>query len=306
MPVTSFLKRLISEPLVQFLVVGGVLFAIYSAMNPDEPALETQVIEIGPARVTQLIETYQKTWSRAPTAPELDGLIKAFIKEEVYYREGRALGLDDNDTVLRRRMQQKMEFLMEPGADEMTPGEEELQQFLADNRDMYQIPPGLAFAQVFIDPEKHGGAAQAEAERLLAVLEAGPQDERTVSQLGDATLLAFFTPLSPLDAIARQFGRDFADMIMQAETGRWFGPVASAYGLHLVFVDAKKSARLPTVAEIRERLVWDWQAARRAETIDRRYQELRDRYEVRVVFPDTAAASDMSALSDTSSVRARP
>ena len=129
----TVVRRFLSEPLVQFLLIGVVVFAAWSARRPLAAEADRQVIEVGPGRIAQLVETFSRTWQRPPTPRELNGLIEAFVKEEIFYREGREIGLDQNDTVFRRRLQQKMEFLIEPREEELNPTDGELQTYLGEN-----------------------------------------------------------------------------------------------------------------------------------------------------------------------------
>ncbi|MDQ6438169.1 hypothetical protein RB623_29295 [Mesorhizobium sp. LHD-90] len=109
-PGMSFLRRFLAEPLVQFLVIGIALFG-YTAVDRSPSEADRQMIEVGPGRIAQLFGTFSLTWQRAPNPEELNGLVEAFVKEGIFYREGTKMGLDRDDTVYRRRMQQKMEFL---------------------------------------------------------------------------------------------------------------------------------------------------------------------------------------------------
>ncbi len=152
---TNF-RRVLGEPLVQFLLIGICVFGLYSAVGQSPPEAEPQSIEIGPGRIAQLLETFSRTWQRPPTQDELNGLIEAFIKEEIFYREGRKAGLDRDDTVFRRRLQQKMEFLMEPTAAELTPVEKDLQTFLDARSEMFRIAERVAFRQILLRSAETG------------------------------------------------------------------------------------------------------------------------------------------------------
>ena len=104
------LKKLFREPLVHFLLLGSVLFAAHGALVPTS---EPGKIVVSQVRIGHLTEGFARTWLRAPTAEELEGLIRDYIREEVYCREAMAMGLDRDDTIIRRRLQQKLEFLSE-------------------------------------------------------------------------------------------------------------------------------------------------------------------------------------------------
>jgi hypothetical protein len=280
----SLLRRIFSEPFFQFILIGALIFAAYSAINQraDDPQEETIVVSAG--QIRQILQVSSRTWQRPPTPEELSGLIDAYVKEEVFYREGRKLGLDDNDTVFRRRLQQKMEFLMEPSAAELTPGEGELEAFLEANREAFRIPQQLAFEQVYFSPERRGTATAADATEALERLRAG--DVSDPAELGDPTMLPQRMPLTPADRIELNFGGDFAAGLTDAPVGEWVGPVRSGFGLHLVKVDEREETRDPSLTEVIGVVTREWEDKRRREIADERYAEMREKYEVVVEIPE--------------------
>jgi hypothetical protein len=286
----TWLRRLVAEPLFQFLVIGVLLFGGYSLLQERAGDPEPETILVSSGRIAQLAEIFSRTWQRQPTPDELRGLVDSFVKEEVFYREGRKLGLDEDDTVFRRRLQQKMEFLMEPSSAELTPGDGELEAFLAANRDAYRLPAQMAFAQIYLDPQKHDDAA-AEAERLLSELGDGGDDVDPTT-LGDRTLLPAAMPLSSESGIAATFGEEFASALAATPVGEWTGPVRSTFGVHIVRIDERKAPRDPELSEVAEYVRRDWEEKRRREIADQRYDQLRKRYTVVVeATPPAQAAS---------------
>lgn len=286
----SFLRRFLAEPLVQFLLIGVAVFGFYTAIDRSPAQADRQVIEVGPGRVAQLFETFSRTWQRPPTPEELNGLVEAFVQEEIFYREGTKMGLDRDDTVFRRRMQQKMEFLMEPGEAELDPSEAELRAYLKDNAEGFRVPARLAFRQIFLDPSKRGEGVQQDAEALLAALEVdegGPDP----ADAGDPTLLPHTVRLIRADQIESDFGRQFVEELSRAEAGRWVGPIRSTYGLHLVFIDERAPARDPELDEVRDVVLREWQAGKRRRIAEERYREMRANYEVIVTPPGEETTS---------------
>lgn len=281
----TWLRRFVSEPLFQFLVIGAVIFGTYSALNRPTDKPPEQSIIVTPGQVAQLMEVFSRTWQRPPTADELRGLIDAYLKEEIYYREGRKLGLDENDTVFRRRLQQKMEFLMEPSAAELTPEDGELEAFFEANRASFRLPARYGFEQIYFNPEKRGDAALSDATEALQELLAG--DVPDPLELGDQTMLSPSVPLLPTDRIELTFGSGFAAALADAPVGEWTGPVRSSFGLHLVRVDEKTEARDPPLAEVIGVVTREWEDKRRREIADERYKEMRERYDVIVEMPET-------------------
>jgi parvulin-like peptidyl-prolyl isomerase len=275
----SLLVRAIREPLVQFFLIGAAVFGLYAltADNRQEELRDTIVVAEG--RIQQLAEVFTKTWQRPPTDRELRGLIDAYVKEEVYYREALKLGLDRDDTLIRRRMQQKMEFLTEPGEDVLVADDSGLQAFLDHNKGEFRVEPRIAFEQVFINPEKGDEAASARAKQTLAALETAASGS-VPSDLGDPTLLPTITPLTPLSGIARNFGETFAQKLTDLPEDEWAGPVPSPFGLHLVRVTERIDGYDPPLHEVRKAVEQKWRTQKRGDFQEQEYERLRAKYDV--------------------------
>jgi PPIC-type PPIASE domain len=283
----AFVSRIIREPLFHFVVIGAAVFGLYALVGDsvDEPRDKIVVTE---GRVQQLAQVFAKTWQRSPTSEELRGLVDAYIKEEVYYREALKLGLDRDDTLIRRRMQQKMEFVTEPSDDLLRADDSELQAFLDAHRAEFRVEPRIAFDQVFLNPERAGEAALVRAKQTLETLKAsGPGN--VPPDVGDPTLLPASTPLSPLSSIGRSFGETFAVHLTDLPESEWAGPIKSPYGLHLVRVTQRISGYDPKLAEIRDAVEQEWRTQKRDKFQDQAYDQLLANYEV--VLPAAKAAS---------------
>jgi len=203
------------------------------------------------------------------------------------------MGLDTDDTIIRRRIRQKLDFIAADVASLAEPSEEELERYLTAHADDFRIPPRYTFLQVYLDPGQRGEAAQADARELLEALRRDP--ELDVRRLGDPTLLGYaFQEVSGQD-IANLFGQDFAtameslDWPAEDRPGRWQGPIPSSYGLHLVRIDARSEGRLPGLEEIADAVRREWENARRNEVKEQFYADLLRRYEVSIQWPDLSA-----------------
>jgi len=270
-------SRLLREPLVHFLLLGLALFAI-GWLRGDSPSAESRRIVITPGRVEQLATMFTRTWQRPPTRVELDGLVEEYVKEEVYYRQARVMGLDEDDTIIRRRLRQKLEFMTDAAAEE-PPTEAELVAFLAEREEVYRIPPRLALRHIYFSVDRRGDAAAADAEALLRRLPAGrwPEDG---SELGDPLLLELPQGLLSPHEISRLLGSRFAEAVETLPVGAWSGPVESGFGLHLVLVTERVDGRAARLEEVRGAVERDWLAERRELLGRELYEELRRQYEV--------------------------
>jgi hypothetical protein len=279
----TYLRRLIREPLVQFLILGAGLFLLYGYVGDAAPERADRIL-VDEAEVARLSEQFQRTWMRPPTREELAGLAEDFVKEEILYREALALGLDRDDLVIRRRMRQKMEFLNADLVEQREPTHEELQAYLDANPGKFRLPARYSFRQIYLGPDGAGGARR--AADLLARLRADPALGADPQALGDPTLLPPGMELAPQREIAATFGTEFADVVSGLPEAGWRGPYGSSYGLHLVRLTEKTEGGLPQLGQIRSAVAREWSNERRQAADDRFYQALRERYSVEIRLPE--------------------
>ena len=127
------MKTVLREPLLQFLVAGLILSVFWGAWG-NNPGSDNEQIIVGSARIEQIKSAWKKQWRRQPTEQELESLIEKFVQEEVLYREALNMGLEEDDSIIRRRLAQKMQFLIKDIADRKPPEEAELMAFFNQNR----------------------------------------------------------------------------------------------------------------------------------------------------------------------------
>jgi hypothetical protein len=288
---SSWSGRLIREPLVHFLLLGGLLFGAYYYFNDEPLVSDSNRIVIDEAQVASLAATFQRTWLRLPTHDELVGLVQDRVREEILYREALALGLDRDDQVVRRRMSQKMEFLNTDLTEPEPPTEAELQTYLEANMDRFRASERLSFTQVYL---KEDGQEQATA--LLQQLAGHRPSELKLEKLGDASLLPGAMQQADIRVLNRVFGNDFAARLSAAPLGRWSGPYASPYGLHLVYVSERQPPREPQFSEVQSAVEREWLAERQHEANERFYQALHERYTVETAYPTPASGDGMVAM----------
>jgi parvulin-like peptidyl-prolyl isomerase len=238
-------KRWLKDPLFHFLLLGGLMFAVYTGLNRTDNQ-NTEEVRISAAEVEWLKQTWSRQWQRPPNEMELRGLVTDYLKELLLAREAQALGLDENDTVVRRRLAQKMRFLVEDTTRLAEPDESELRQYFSAHRARYQQPATISFSQRFFTTETT-------AHDALSVLKENP-----AAQLGDPSLLPSDVTTADAQTITNLFGQQFTSKVFMLETDRWRGPLASAYGFHLVRVVDMKPAQLPAFEEAREQVLEDW------------------------------------------------
>ena len=270
---------------MHFIAIGAVIFLLASPGKNEQTVAPRDRIVITEGRLQQLVQIFMKTWQRPPTGQELRGLIDANVKEEVYFREALKLGLDRDDTVIRRRMQQKMEFLTEPSEDLLAASDADLKAYLAAHRTDFRVEATVAFEQIFIDPKASETTAAERAEKLKAIA----SQTTDVTSLGDPTLLPHAMPKMELSLIDRTFGKDFGRQLTALPLNTWHGPVRSSYGLHIVRVTERHESYDPPLAQVRTAVERKWRTAKRDAYQRAEYQRLRKKYDV--ILPQLEAAT---------------
>ncbi len=276
----KLLLRLLREPLLHFLAIGGLIFLLFAAVAGPSPE-PADTIVVGPARIERLAKGFQAVWRRPPTDDELRTIIDDFVREEIYYRKALTLGLDRNDAVIRRRLRQKMEFLTDTGADILEPAAGELEAYLAANEKTFRRGPRLSFEQIYLG-ETPGPESII---RSLSALKSDPVTDP--SAWGEHSLLPARLGLSPPDAIDGVFGKGVFERLAELSPGGWAGPVVSAYGVHLVRILDSLPARMPPLEEIRDNVLRNWKAAERRALRELHYARLRERFIVEIRRADT-------------------
>jgi hypothetical protein len=287
MPNTRF-RSLLREPLVHFLLIGAALFLFFSWTGGSGGPDSSRIV-IGPGQVQHLAVGFSRTWRRPPTAQELKGLVDDYVREEMATREARSMGLDREDTVIRRRLRQKLEFLVEDAAEAVPPTDDELQAWLETHPESYRREPQVAFRQVFLSPDRRGDDVESDAKDLLGQLESLGSDA-DIERLGDSIMLPSEFELAPLTVASRMFGSEFAGRLAELEPGRWAGPITSGYGLHLVFVRERIEGRAPGLDDVRDAVARDLLTSRRKEQLETMYERLLERYDVVIDMPDPEAS----------------
>lgn len=271
----SVVRTVLREPLVHFAVLGALLFGAYGVMNRDAPATSDTIV-VDRLQVDALARTFERTWQREPTATELRGLIETWMRDEVLYREGLASRLDRDDTVIRRRVVQKMTMLLEEmGAD--APEDAELQRWFDTHRETYRLPPVYSLRQVYLDPQRHGPRLPAVARDALTRLRRNGE-----AGVGETTLLPERLDRMTSPQVAAMFGARFAEALRDLPVGVWSGPIESSYGAHLVLVTAAESGRAPDLSEVRQAVLNDVTRSRAEDARDAFLQDARQRYTFRV------------------------
>jgi hypothetical protein len=286
------LNKALREPLFHFLILGAAIFMIAGLGRGSRSDTPGQIV-VTAGQIEQLVVGFARTWQRPPGDQELKGLIDYYIKEEVLYREALALGLDRDDTIVRRRMRQKFEFLVEDPSTQMAPpADQDLQSYLDQHPDKYQREPELAFEQIFFSPDRRGKSAEADARSLLAQLTGSNGSELDLNAAGDPSLLPVELRLSPRSEIARLFGDEFAGRLLEFEPGRWAGPIESSYGQHLVRVRERVAGSLPQLADVRGDVLRDLLTERRRHSLEAVYAGLLQRYSVVIEKPEDKLSRD--------------
>lgn len=276
------LKKILTEPLLHFIVISILFFVTYEALNPREA--DNQVIVVSEGRAAQINKSFITRWNRAPLPTELENAIQGFAINEMYLREARALTLDVDDKVINRRLRQKMEFLLTDTAANNEPTDEELKKFYQENAENYSSPLQYSLKQVLISIDRTEEGISQSLQQQNQRIQQGMAPE------GDNSLLPSEVALADHDQLARNFGETFANELESLELNQWQGPIKSAFGLHFVFLHARKTSTIKPYDSVKKSVLQDWQYENNKSYKKQYEQQLLERYKITVQKPEPLKA----------------
>lgn len=269
------LSRFFSEPLLHFFILGGLLFALYSWVNPNAANQPTNIV-LTQGQQDSLESQFRRVWQRPPSATEMDGMIQNWLREEVMFREGIARGLDQDDPIVRRRIAQKMSFMTDGEVPEQ-PTDEQLQEWLDSHTADYQREAMYSLQQIYFDPALHRDALQDDLAKARAQLEQGQSEN-----LGDSSMLPKSLTEADTSDVIRVFGSAFTAALADLPVNSWQGPITSGYGVHLVRLTHYQPSAKPQLEQVRTAVERDYLSDHAAQADERFYQALLKRYNLRI------------------------
>jgi len=272
------LRRLLRDPLGHFLLLGALLFAAYALLGGRSARTDAaSPIVIGTGEVRWLTETWSRQWRREPTPEELRDLVTGLVREELLARAAREMRLDQDDVIVRRRLAQKLEFVLRDTAADGEPTEAELERLLAEHPERFRVEARRSFTQVLFSS---GSRADPRGDAAHALRRLRGSRDASAERWGDPQLLPESLRDADEQGVAAAFGPAFAREVFLLDVGSWSGPVASSYGQHLVRVGAATAARQRGLPEARAEVLELWRTVKAAEREARTLAELRERYGV--------------------------
>ena len=285
------LKKFLRDPLIHFLVIGALIYAGYGLLDTDSDTEDTRTINISSGEIEALTDQWSRLWNRPPTEAELAGILRKHVRTQILYREAKAMGLDSQDTVIERRLAQKVELLSRSLVVPAEPSDEVLANWYSENKDRFRTPDTYTLSQVFFDPDKRDDATLDDAQAALEVLEGRASVPQDLSEYGDSSMLNnYYAGRSELD-IRKAFGGGFTEKVIVLSSGQWHGPILSGFGTHLVYLHGVTRQQAPALADIKSQVRDAWMEEQ-IETLSARFlDELVSRYEV--VVEETSVATTL-------------
>ncbi|KGJ87354.1 peptidyl-prolyl cis-trans isomerase [Colwellia psychrerythraea] len=276
------MKTFLKEPLLHFLLLGAALFYFYALVN-DNQANDNE-ISISAAKIVQLKYSFEKTRQRQPSEEELAALVNNYLKEQVAYQKGVEMGLLAGDGIIQKRIQQKVEFIVEDSVSRLEPDDAELSGFLKAHPDDYRSEQFFSFVQLYFDPSKHRNVT-AVLTKTLAQITALDETEHTAVKLmplSDNIFLDYqYTDVS-YAFVARYFGSKFADSLVKLSMNTWQQKIQSGYGVHLVQLTQRTGGEIQSLDKVREQVKQDWLNEQRKLSLAKFYQQLFAEYNINV------------------------
>jgi peptidyl-prolyl cis-trans isomerase C len=273
------------DPLIHFLVIGGLLFAVLSWFDRPPPAAPPrEQILITADQVAELARTEALMRGHELTREELAPVVEKAVKDEVYYRHALDLGLDKDDDVVRQRLIEKVQYTSENVVDPEPP-EADIEAYFEANREHFRIPERVSFDQLLFSPKVRGDAVSAAAEAALESLRGGAD----AAGFGDPTPLDAHFADADASRIRTLFNDTLTDAVFRAPVGVWFGPVESGFGWHLLRVTERTPARDPDFAEVEDTVKSAFARDRQEAANAAAFAEMRSHFDIAVQWDPDAA-----------------
>jgi peptidyl-prolyl cis-trans isomerase C len=285
-PPLAVLKRWLLEPLLHFLLIGIAVFSVYAYMHRGRGGFESsRQVALSLDELRQMVMYFESQWHRQPTPKELQAMVEDKVREEVLYREALTMGLDKDDTIVKRRMAQKMQFLSEDVANAHEPSTAELKTWFEKNGTKFALPSRYSFRHLYFSPDKRGKDVQKDAAKALTKISGQPEDTKLAVSLPDRFMFQDYYRDRAPEALAKEFGPQFVVALEKLKPGSWQGPIESGYGWHLVYVDAVIPGRIPAFEEIEPDVKTAWLGEQKQQAWQKAYQEMRAKYAVLLPAP---------------------
>lgn len=276
------IKKLFREPLLHFLLVGAGIYAVYGIVAAGDSPDDDRRVVVSAGDVQALTDNWIRLWGRPPTEQELAGALRQHLKTQILYREAVAMGLDQGDLVIERRLAQKVEMLAQGLSTPAEPGEDELRAWYLKTQEQFKEPDLYTINHVFFDPDKRDAKTLEDAQVALEALNSPSTAPQDFANYGDRFMLQSYYPERSEIELRKLFGAGFVDQVVKLEPGRWHGPILSGYGTHLVLVNDVAQSAQPTFESVRDRVRENWFAAKIEEQSERFLDNLIARYEIDV------------------------
>jgi peptidyl-prolyl cis-trans isomerase C len=290
------MHRYLREPLVHFLLIGAALFAVYGVMQADRTALtSSKEIRLSLDELTQVALLFEAQWRREPTTEELGRLVENRVQEEILYREALAMGLDKNDTIVKRRMAQKLQFLAEDVGAARDPTSAELKAWYEKNPDLFAQPGRVSFRHLYFSPDRRGERARGDAVNALAKLTGQPLDSEFAATFADPFMYQDYYRERAPEFLGKEFGPRFAQAVAKLPSGSWQGPIESGFGWHLVYLDTVIPGRVPQFEEVEPDARTVWLNEQKEQAWRKGYSDMRAKYTILLPAPPTESAASGGA-----------
>jgi hypothetical protein len=288
--------RWLREPLLHFLLLGAAMFAAYGYTQRGGDGVEpSKRIALTLDDLRQLDLYFESRWQRPPTPEEFGHLVEDKVQEEILYREGLAMGLDKDDTIVRRRMAQKMRFLAEDVAAAHEPTTDELKAWFEKNSDKFAMPSRVSFRHLYFSTDRRGQHAREDAAQALTTIAGEPEDSKLAASLADPFMFQDYYGDRTSEQLGKEFGPPFAQAVAKLAPGSWQGPIESGYGWHVVFVDSVIPGRIPALEEVEEDVKTAWLGDQKQQAWRKAYDAMRAKYTVLLPAPPDTDATPAPA-----------
>jgi len=275
---TSKIKRFLAAPFLHFLLIGFVIFiSSYYILRRRE----THKIIIDKAVIAKLNLSWETQFGKTPTNNELKIALDDYVRQEVLVREAQNLGLNQDDEIIKRRLQQKMAFIIKDNIVVPDPTQAVLETYYKENASKFSDAPKVSFTHIYFSADNNSSEkAKQRAATVLQGLQNGTTPQRA-PQLGDHFMLLYdYNNVDKTEAQGLFGDSQFTDSLFTVKENRWTGPFLSGYGWHLLFVNKKLANTVPPLSEIKDKVIESYKNDKLNQMDNEAIEKLVDKYTV--------------------------
>jgi hypothetical protein len=233
----------LKEPLLHFVILGGVLFIADHLLYLHRG--DPHTIVVGKEVNSEELAMFKTSRGRDPDERERAAMYRVFIDNEVLYREGLAMQVDKGDQAIRDRVIFKALSVIDANVKLPDIDDKGLKSWFEQHRSKYDEPARYTFDEAVLAGDNSEAAVRA----FVAALNSGTP--------GDAKAGLRIFKGRPLENLIQSYGADFPRQVQESPIGEWRALQTNS-GWRAMRVNEITPAKPAVFERVRNNVFADW------------------------------------------------